>query len=87
MAPRLSISEVFKSFLIETKNIVFFELISKKSKSFFKSLVFNKSEMYKNSLFKICFFKPLILNFSSTNKTRFDDAFLNHCFYREFRLS
>ena len=74
-------SEVFKSFLIEIKNIVFFELISKKSKSFFKSLVFNKSEMYKNSLFEICFFKPLILNFSSTNKTRFDDAFFEPLFF------
>ena len=28
-----------------------------------------------NSEFEICFFKPLILNFSSTNKTRFDEIF------------
>ena len=62
------------SFLIDTKNTVFFELISKTSKSFFRSLFFYKSEMYKNSEFEIYFFNPLILNFSSTNKTRFDDA-------------
>ena len=36
---------VFESFLIDTKNIVFFEFILKESKFFFKSLVFNKSEM------------------------------------------
>ena len=30
---------------IDAKNIVFFELILKESKSFFKSLVFNKSEI------------------------------------------
>ena len=58
-------------FLMETKNIVFFELISKKSKSFFKSLVFNRSAMYENSEFEICFFKPLILNFSSANNIKF----------------
>ena len=44
-APRLSISAVSKFFFIDTKNIVFFELTSKKSKSFFKSLFFNKSCM------------------------------------------
>ena len=69
------------SFLIETKNIVFFELISKTSKSFFKSLFFNRSEIYENSEFEIYFFNPLILNFSSTNKTRFDEIFLNYRFY------
>ena len=66
------------SFLMEAKNIVFFELISKTSKSFFKSLFFNKSEIYENSEFEIYFFNPLILNFSSTNKTRFDEIFLNY---------
>ena len=50
---------------METKNIVFFELISKKSKSFFKSLVFNKSEMYEYSFSEICFFMLLILNLLS----------------------
>ena len=44
-APKFSISEVVISFLIDAKNIDFFELISKTSKSFFKSLFFNKSEM------------------------------------------
>ena len=68
--------EVLISFLIETKNIVFFELISKTSKSFFKSLFFNKSEMYKNSELEICFFKPLVLNFSSTNKTMLDEVLI-----------
>ena len=63
------------SFLMETKNIVFFEFISKKSKSFFKSLVFNKSEIYENSEFEISFFNPLILNFSSTKRTRLDEFF------------
>ncbi len=62
---------------MDTKNIVFFELILKNSKSFFKSLVFNKSEIYKNSDFEIFFFKPAILNFSSTNKTRFDKSFFD----------
>ena len=42
-------------FLIEAKNIVFFELISKTSKSFFKSQLFNNSEIYENSEFKIYF--------------------------------
>ena len=60
------------SFFSDIKNIVFFELTSKKSRSFFKSLVFNKSEIYENSVFEIYFFNPLILNFSSTNKTRFN---------------
>ena len=62
-------------FLMDAKNIVFFELISKTSKSFFKLLFFIKSEMYENSEFEICFFNPLILNFSSTNKTRFVKTF------------
>ena len=69
------------SFFMDAKNIVFFELISKTSKSFFKSLFFNKSEIYKNSEFEICFFNALILNFSSTNKTRFDEFFLRYYFY------
>ena len=68
------------SFLIDTKNIVFFELISKTSKFFFKSTFFNKSEMYENSEFEISFFNPLILNFSSTNKTRFDEDFFGLLF-------
>ena len=50
---------------MDTKNIVFFELILKISKFFFKSLPFNKSEMYENSEFEISFFNSLILNFSS----------------------
>ena len=70
MAPRLSISEVFKSFLMDTKNIVFFELISKKSRSFFKSLFFNKSLIYENSSLEICFFNGLISKFSPTNRIR-----------------
>ena len=45
------------------------------SKSFFKSQFFNKSEIYKDSDFEICFFNPLILNFSLTNKTRLDETF------------
>ena len=63
------------SFLMDAKNIVFFEFISKTSKSFFKSIFFNKSEIYENSDFEMCFFNPLMFNFSSTNKTRFDKAF------------
>ena len=43
------------SFLMDAKNIVFFELISKTSKSFFKSLFFNKSEIYENSDLKYIF--------------------------------
>ena len=62
---------------MDTKNIVFYELISKKSKSFFKSLVFNKSEIYENSDLEIFFFKPAILNFSLTNKTRFYTSFFD----------
>ena len=75
LGAKFSISEVLKSFLMDTKNIVFFELISKTSKSFFESTFFNKSEIYVNSEFEKCFFNPLILNFSSTNKTRFDKIF------------
>ena len=60
---KFSISEILIFFLMLAKNIVFFELISKVSKSFFKSLVFNKSEIYECSEFEIYFFKPLILNF------------------------
>ena len=41
----LKISDIFISFLMDIKNTVFFELISKKSMSFFKSLFFNKSAM------------------------------------------
>ena len=48
------------SFLMDAKNIVFFELISKTSKSFFKSLFFNKSEIYENSDFEMYFFNPLM---------------------------
>ena len=57
------------------KDLLFFELISKVSIFFFKSLDLNKSEIYKNSFDEICFFNPLILNFSSTNKIRFDIIF------------
>ena len=60
---------------MDAKNIVFFELILKTSKSFFKSLFFKRSEMYNSSELEIFFFNPLILNFSSTNKTRFDEKF------------
>ena len=75
MAPKFSISEVLIFFLMDTKNIVFLELISKTSKSFFKSAFFNKSKIYENSEFERYFFNLLILNFSSTNKTRFDEIF------------
>ena len=51
------------SVLMDAKNIVFLELISKTSKSFFKSLDFNNSEMYENSEFETRFFNLLILNF------------------------
>ncbi len=53
-------SEVFKSFLIETKNIVFFELISKKSNFFFKHL-------------SIISFKPeALLKFAKAKKSRLE---------------
>ena len=39
------------------------------------ALFFNMSEIYDNSEFEIFFFNPLILNFSSTNMTRFDEIF------------
>ena len=73
--PRITPDLASKSFLIETKNIVFFELISKKNNFFFKSLIFNRSDMYENSIFEMYFFNPLILKFSSTNKTRLLEFF------------
>ena len=33
-------------------------------------------EMYENSKVEICFFNPLILNFSSTNKIKLDEFLL-----------
>ena len=43
-------------------------------------LFFKRSEMYDNSEFEMCFFKPLILNFSSTNKIKFDETFFELLF-------
>ena len=71
-APKFSISEIFKLFLIEINTIFFFYLILKNNKFFFKSLFFNKSFMYKNSLLDIFFLRPLILNLSFVNKIRLD---------------
>ena len=68
-------SEIFTFFLTETKNIVFFELILKESKSFFKSLFFNRSDTYSISLLVKCFSNGFILNFSSTNRMRFEETF------------
>ena len=42
---------------------------------FFKSFTLRRSEINEYSMPKICFFKLEILNFSSTNKTRFDEFF------------
>ena len=61
------------SFLIDTKIIFFFELMSKSSIFFLISLVFIKSEMKEYSPFERCFFKPIILNFSSINRTTFEE--------------
>ena len=39
-------------------------------------LFFSKSEIYENSLVEMYFFNPPILNFSSTNKMKFEEAFI-----------
>ena len=69
LPPKFSNSQLFISFLIETKMIFFFELKSKQINFFLRSLDLSKSFAKENSLFKKNFLHFEILKLSSTNKT------------------
>ena len=63
-------------FVIEINITFFFELISKITIFFLRSVVFNRSEINEYSELEICFFSLEILNFSSTKKTILELLFL-----------
>ena len=77
LAPKFSASLLVSSFFNETSIIFFFELTSNPIICFFEFFTLIKSDINEYSKLEIYFLNEEILNFSSTNRTRFDEFFFD----------